>query len=390
MGYIGKTPTPAPLTASDITDGIITTDKLASNAVTSAKITDGTIATTDIADSAVTSVKTSGITSDMFRNLIINGDMSQSQRGNSTSGVTTTDGYYACDRWYTQTDTGTWTISQSTDVPSGQGFAKSLKLDCTSAGTSNADEVGIRYKHEGINVQHLKYGTSSAESTTVSFWIKTNKTGTYSLAMKNENNSQNRIASFNYTVSSADTWEKKTITFPGDTSRAIEFTSDEELTLYWWFSAASGFTSGGVQNTWTNYSASYFADSNLAGLGGSTSDEVYITGVQMEIGTTASDFEFLPFDINLRRCQRYLEICEGGKQFYNATSHQPRVNVDFKVQKRNTPTLINISTAENCANQIQYSVGSIDDTLCARVAAVNAFVTGEKFFYGKFKADSEM
>jgi len=296
LAYIGKQPTPVPLTSDDITDGIIT----------SAKISDGTIATADIADSAVTKAKTTGVVSDPFRNIIINGDMSIAQRGTSTTGVTTTDGYYACDRWYTQTDIGTWTISQSTDVPTGQGFINSLKLDCTTAGTSNADEVSIRHKIEGQNVQYLKFGTSSASSLTVSFWIKTNKTGTYSLAMVNTNSTQERIASFNYTVSSADTWEKKTITFPGDTARSFDNTNGEELTLYWWFSAASGFTSGGVQNTWTNYSATYFADSGIAGLGGSTSDEVYITGVQLEAGTSASDFEFLPHDVNLRRCQRYL------------------------------------------------------------------------------------
>jgi len=295
MGYIGKTPTPAALTASDITDGI----------VTSAKIADGTIATADIADSAVTKAKTTGITSDPFRNLCINGDMSISQRGTSTTGVTTTDGYYACDRWYTQTDTGTWTISQSNNVPTGQGYYKSLKLDCTTAGTSNADEVSIRHKIEGQNVQYLKFGTSNASSLTVSFWIKSNKTGTYSLSMVNSNSTQERIASFNYTISSADTWEKKTITFPGDTARAFDNTNGEELTLYWWFSAASGFTSGGVQNTWTNYSANYHADSGLAGLGGSTDDNLFLTGVQLEAGTSASDFEFLPFDINLRRCHRY-------------------------------------------------------------------------------------
>ncbi len=331
MGYIGKTPTPAPLTASDITDGIIT----------SAKISDGTIATADIADSAVTKAKTSGITSDMFRNIIINGDMSIAQRGTSTTGVTTTDGYYACDRWYTQTDIGTWTISQSTDVPTGQGFPNSLKLDCTSAGTSNADEVGIRYKIEGLNLQHLKYGTSSAQSITLSFWIKSNKTGTYSTSIVNDETSQARIVSFNYTISSANTWEKKTITFPGDTSTAIDNTTGEEFVLYWWFSAASGFTSGGVQNTWTNYSASYHADSGLAGLGGSTSDEVYITGVQLEVGSTASDFESVPRDVQLQRCKRYFNafFTEQNIPIVQYQSGFRCLYYPFPVSMRSSPTL---------------------------------------------------
>jgi len=242
-----------------------------------------------------------------FRNILINGDMSIAQRGTSTSGVTTSDGYYACDRWYSQTDIGTWTISQSTDVPTGQGFVNSIKMDCTTAGTSNADEVMIRSKNEGQNLQYLKYGTSNAESLTLSFWIKSNKTGNYYVAMANANTTQDRVISFGYTIDVANTWEKKTITIPGDTSQGFDNVNTENLTIYWLFSAASSFTSGGVSNTWINYSATRFANSNIAGLGGSTSDEVYMTGVQLEAGTTASDFEFLPHDVNLQRCLRYFE-----------------------------------------------------------------------------------
>ena len=242
-----------------------------------------------------------------FRNIIINGDMSIAQRGTSTTGVTTSDGYYACDRWYSQTDTGTWTISQSTDVPSGQGFVNSFKMDCTSAGTSNADEVMIRSKHEGQNLQYLKYGTSSAESLTLSFWIKSNKTGNYYVAIANANTTQDRVVSFGYSISSANTWEKKTIVIPGDTSQNFANNNGENLTLYWLFSAAGSFTSGGISNTWINYATNRFANSDLAGLGGSTSDEVYLTGVQLEAGSVASDFEFLPFDVSLERCNRYFQ-----------------------------------------------------------------------------------
>jgi len=248
-----------------------------------------------------------GVDTNKFRNIIINGDMSIAQRGTSTSGVTSSDGYYACDRWYSQTDIGTWTISQSTDVPTGQGFTNSFKMDCTSAGTSNADEVMIRSKNEGQNLQYLKYGTSSAESLTLSFWIKSNKTGNYYVAIANANTTQDRVISFGYTIDSANTWEKKTITIPGDTSQGFDNANIENLTIYWLFSAASGFTSGGVSNTWINYSASRFANSDLAGLGGSTSDEVYMTGVQLEVGSSATDFEFLPFDVNLQRCERYYQ-----------------------------------------------------------------------------------
>jgi len=305
---------------------------------------DGSVSNAKLANSSITlngnSVSLGGsasIASGMFRNIIINGDMSIAQRGTSTSGVTTTDGYYACDRFYTQTDTGTWTISQSTDTPSGQGFSKSLKLDCTSAGTSNADEVGIRYKVEGQNVQYLKYGTSSADSLTLSFWIKTNLTGTYTVAFKNVSSVQERIVSFEYTVSSANTWEKKTITLPGDTSQALENTNNSEFEIYWYFSAAFGT---GVTNTWQNYSSNFLSNGSLPGLGGSTDDEVYITGVQLEAGTTASDFEFLPYDVNLQRCQRYYELCDGNRVVGTSYSSTLYCNqIRFSVTKRASPTI---------------------------------------------------
>jgi hypothetical protein len=303
------------------------------------------VVSASITDSSVTDAKLS-FNSNQFRNIIINGDMSIAQRGTSTSSVTTTDGYYACDRWYSQTDTGTWTISQSTDVPTGQGFVNSFKMDCTSAGTSNADEVMIRSKHEGQSLQYLKYGTSSAESLTLSFWIKSNKTGNYYVAFVNNNSTQDRVVSFGYSIDSADTWEKKTITIPGDTSRSIENTVNEEFTIYWLFSAASAFTSGGVSNTWIDYSASRFANSDLAGLGGSTSDEVYMTGVQLEAGTAASDFEFLPVDVNLQRCQRYFYKIEstGTTSNNNITTgftygtSGVQSNVKMEVLMRSTPS----------------------------------------------------
>jgi hypothetical protein len=347
MPFIGNKPTAVPLSADDLEDNIIT----------SAKIVDGTIATADIADANVTAAKLASGTvqnQSAFKNIIINGDMSIAQRGTSTSGVTTTDGYYACDRWFSQTDTGTWNISQSTDVPSGQGFAKSLKLDCTSAGTSNADEVGIRHKIEGQFLQYLKYGTSSADSLTLSFWIKTNLTGTYTVAFKNVSSVQERIVSFEYTVNSANTWEKKTITLPGDTSQALENTNTEELTIFWYFSAAFG---SGVTNTWQNYSSGYLSNGSLPGLGGSTDDEVYITGVQLEAGTTASDFEFLPYDINLMRCERYYKkvlimdgyggqviartsLAAGATEFQVPISGQPmRTNPTASIISAGTPDI---------------------------------------------------
>ena len=356
MAYIGKNPTAVPLTSSDITDGIITTTKIADANVTNPKLTSGS--------------------QQNFRNIIINGDMSIAQRGTSVTGVTTSDGYYACDRWYSQTDTGTWTISQSTDVPTGQGFFNSFKMDCTSAGSSNADEVMIRSKHEGQNLQYLKYGTANAESLTLSFWIKSNKIGNYYLAMANANTTQDRVVSFGYTIDSADTWEKKTITIPGDTSQSFDNTNGENLTLYWLFSAASGFTSGGVSNTWTNYAANRFANSDLAGLGGSTSDYVNITGVQLEAGTTASDFEFLPVDVNLQRCLRYYELLGSGYNYtlfnaFNYTSTALYSVASTQVVMRTNPS-VDQTTGTSYYRFIRDNGNDYFDSLSVDIAKTNS------------------
>jgi hypothetical protein len=272
--------------------------------------------------------------------------MSIAQRGTSTSGVTTADGYYACDRFYTRTDTGTWTISQSTDVPSGQGFTNSFKLDCTSAGTSNGDEVLIRYNIEGQNVQYLKYGTSNAESLTLSFWVKSNKTGTYSVNINNFNDTQSRIFSFDYTIDSANTWEKKTKTLPGDTSYTPRNDNTTGFQIQFMFSADLSIYGGGTSNAWVNYVSDVWASPNLAGLGGSADDEVYLTGVQLEAGTTASDFEFLPTAINKTLCERYFQRITGfGAGGAGTTNIQ--ASVSFRTDMRASPSIGVLTTTGN-------------------------------------------
>ena len=152
------------------------------------------------------------------RNIVINGAMNISQRSASVTGVTAS-GYKTCDRFRPViTNAGTWTISQSSDAPAG--FTTSLKFDCTTADTSlgSSDKFRLDYYIEGQDVQHLQKGSSSAKSLTMSFYVKTNKTGTYVFELNDADNS--RAYSQTYTVSSADTWEKKTIVFAGDTSGA--------------------------------------------------------------------------------------------------------------------------------------------------------------------------
>ena len=240
-----------------------------------------------------------------FRNIIINGDMSIAQRSTSVASITTT-GYYTLDRFQTiLTTLGTWTQSQDTDVPTGQGFATSLKMDCTTADASPSagDTLFIIQRFEGQNLQYLKKGTANAVSTTLSFWVKSTKTGTFIAELFDEDN--NRQISKSYTVNVTDTWEKKTITFEGDTAGALTNDNNLSLGLNFWLSAGTNFTSGTLNTSW-NSSTSANRAVGQVNFADSTSNDFWITGVQLEAGT-ASDFEFLPVDVNLERCQRYYQ-----------------------------------------------------------------------------------
>jgi hypothetical protein len=242
-----------------------------------------------------------------FRNIIINGNMAVSQRGTSQASITTS-GYYTLDRARTAINNGgTWTQSQSTEVPTGQGFATSLKMDCTTADTSLAsgDFLHVQFPIEAQNLQYLKYGTDSAQTLTLSFWVRSNKTGTYCICLqKSDNTRYDYVAE--YSISSADTWEKKTIIIAPDSNikaagGAIDNDSGEGLKLKFTL-LSSGRT--GTNNTW-NSSTPADATSNQVNLADSTSNEWYVTGVQLEAGSVATDFEVVPYDVNLRRCQRY-------------------------------------------------------------------------------------
>ena len=288
--------------------------------------------------------------------LIINGDMSVAQRGTSFSSQS--GSAYHLDRFKTLANNlGTFTISQSTTVPTGQGFAKSFKLDCTTADASPASGDTLQFVQyiEGQNLQSLKKGTSSAEAVTVSFWVRSNKTGTYTLELYDNDNS--RQISKTYTISSADTWEKKTVNFAGDTSGALDNDNALSFAVQWWLGAGSDSTSGTLSETWTSVTTANRVSSSQVNIADNTDNEWYITGIQMEIGTfdanTIPSFPFESFDNNLSKCERYFEINEGG--FYGpvyATDSDMRVSVPYRVKKRADPTVTKISGEENCCSSV--------------------------------------
>ena len=238
------------------------------------------------------------------RNVIINGAMQVAQRGTSSASITTNN-YYTADRWQTAVTTlGTWTQSQEADAPTGSGFRNSLKMLCTTADASPAaaDILNVQTRFEGQNIQQFLKGTASAKPFALSFWVKSNVTGTYIAELIDSNNT--RQVSASYTISASATWEKKTIIFPADTTGA--FTNDNalSLSLNFWLGAGSDRTSGTLNTIW----ASTVTANRVVGqtnLAAAISNYWQVTGVQLEAGSVATPFEFENISDTLTKCQRY-------------------------------------------------------------------------------------
>jgi len=248
------------------------------------------------------------------KNLLINGGMNIWQRRTQKTNIDS-GGYYTVDRINTTGNltggTGEFTQERSTDVPTAQGFNYSLKMDCTTADTLSTTSgfMTVRQRIEGQNLQHLLKGSSSAKKVTLSFWVKSSKTGTHICQLFDEDNT--RSISKSYSVSSADTWEKKELTFDGDTTGAFDNDANRSLHVVWWLAAGTDYTSGSLGTSWAtgvdgNGLANFVATGQV-NLADSTSNEFYLTGLQLETGSVATDFEFEPFETTQRKCFRYAE-----------------------------------------------------------------------------------
>jgi len=300
---------------------------------------------------ALTKVDQTMVSDQVFgrKNLFLNGEMQVAQRGTSASQTTT--GFETVDRWeFAINGAGAYTVSRDTDTPSGEGLQYSQKIQCTSADSSLAagDYVIWRQKIEGINLQQLKYGTSSAEKLTLSFWVKHSNAGqTFIVEFFNDNSSENKTQSQSYTINSANTWEKKTITIDGDTAHSIQNTTNGELLVYFWLAAGSNYTGGGSLNT--SWSAVDTVGNTVRAVGqfnlsNSSSNNFYITGVQLEEGDNATPFEHKPYSQEVIECRRYFERKQAianvfltvGQAFSTSGVYG---TFDYQVEKRNTPSI---------------------------------------------------
>ena len=292
---------------------------------------------------------TANITNNLSnRNKVINGGMIVKQRADLTMTTTST---YSLDRFRgTVGSSFNWssaTVTQSTTSP--DGFGKSLKVDIASTNTPTGSQNAIiQTRIEGQDLQDLAYGTSSAKPCTLSFYVRSNKTGTYCVQIANTANT--KYVLFEYTINSADTWERKSVTFAGNTANTIN--NDNALGFDINFHLATGSDDHvSATSTWTTYpSGSFLATSNQVNLFDNASNEWYLTGVQLEVGSVATDFEHRSFGQELALCQRYFFSVTGDNADYPGcyTGGMARGGhffwmVHFPVAMRTNPTYTGVS-----------------------------------------------
>tara|TARA_Y100001937_G_scaffold59722_1_gene81998 strand:- start:273 stop:1406 length:1134 start_codon:yes stop_codon:yes gene_type:complete len=293
------------------------------------------------------------------RNMLINGSMQISERGTSLAmahdGLT---GQHVIDRWrislggtHEQLD---GTYAQVADHPFG-GNGKSLKWTTGTAESSyDADEYAYVVQIiEAQNCQHLKYSTSDAETITVSFHVKSSITGTYALGLYKPDSS-NRIFNQTYTIDSANTWEKKTLTFVGDTDSGAAIVNDngQGLWVSWHLATGSNYSGGGSTSGWVNYSNDKWADGQTANVMTTASATWQLADCQVEVGSTATPFEHRSFGDELTLCQRYYRLIDDGDNtsaFVNAavyTASKAYGVIPLSPPMRTTPSLEQVTGSD--------------------------------------------
>jgi hypothetical protein len=276
------------------------------------------------------------------KNLLINGAMTVSQRGTQTGQGGTSSAYSACDRWQMQLTNGgeqaRFTTSQDTDVPAGSEFGYSLKVDCTTAEAAvavNEAEL-ITQRIEAQNLQHLDYGAAGAKTLVLSWWMKSPKNGTHCVSMYQRDANKSYVREV--TVTSVDTWEKFTVTFPGDTAGTINNDNGSGLEVS--FPLLVGSNYHDTADAWA--AGTGFSTSNQQNLLDNTANNFYITGVQLEVGSVATDFEHEDYGTTLAKCQRYFlaltqssDLWHAGYQNLTSRFYAP---LNFAVEMRAAPS----------------------------------------------------
>ena len=290
------------------------------------------------------------------RNVIINGAMNVAQRGTSSTGLGASSGYFTIDRFRLAFNTsGRLTMSQDSSVPSGKGFANSLKLACTTTDTSlAADELlTLNHRIEGQNLQGFAKGTSDAKPFAVSFYCKGNASATYVLEMQDNDNDRQISKTFNVTTD----WTKVTLNFPADTTGAFDDDNAQSMQFQIWLNAGSNYTSGTINSSaWASTTNANRVGGGTTNFFDSTARTFFITGLQLEVGQNPTEFEHEPFDVTLSKCHRYFQkFTSEGATFqrygvglnYAASASSTVIHLLHTL--RDVPTLGTTGTAANYA-----------------------------------------
>jgi hypothetical protein len=294
--------------------------------------------------------------SSVMRNRIINGAMTISQR-NGTSSVTPANLDYSLDRFQAWISASSkFTIQQNAgSVTPPVGFINYLGVTSSSAySVSAGDYFAVRQPIEGLNITDLGWGTANAKTVTLSFQVYSSLTGTFGGSLGNSNYS--RTYPFTYTVSSANTWTTISVTIAGDTSGTWLTTNG--VGIYVTFGLGVGSTYSGTANTWSG--SFYISPTGATSVVGTNGATFYITGVQLEVGTQATGFEYRQYGTELALCQRYFEVVSmnglGGASSTTAVAF----GCSYKVQKRATPTVVNASSTAALYSFYRPGLGSGD------------------------------
>jgi len=300
-----------------------------------------------------------------FKNRIINGAMVIDQRNAGAS--VTTNGAFPVDRFFVSVNNdGAYSANQDTNAP--VGFVNSFKWTTTTADSSLAagQYAGFLHRIEGNNMADFGWGTANAKTVTLSFWTRSSLTGTFSGSFVN--NATNRSYVFTYTISTADTWEFKTITITGDTTGT--WLTNNGIGVSVVFSLGTGSTYSGTAGSWS--SNFYLAATGGVSVIGTLNATFYITGVQLEVGSTATSFDYRPYGTELALCQRYFETNfnygtapAAGVSFANSSGHvfsaytttnARSEGILFAVPKRGAPNITFYRTSLNGSNDNSWNL----------------------------------
>ena len=303
-----------------------------------------------------------------FRNRLINSDMRIDQRNAGAATTPTGSGYTSCDRWNQWVSQASkYSVQRSTVAPAG--FVNSqLITSLSSYSVGASDTFALSQQLEGNNVADLGFGAAGASTVTLSFWVRSSLTGTFGGALANS--AVNRSYPFSYTISAANTWEQKTITVAGDTTGT--WLTDTGIGLRVWFSLGAGSTYLGTAGAWA--AADYRGATGQTSVVGTSGATFYITGVQLEKGSTATSFDYRPIGTELALCQRYyykqqatgtLSIFGSG---FNNSATLGVYLVNFPVALRIDPAALEQSGT--AANYQVYYGGNV--TVCSAVPSFNS------------------